>query len=594
MKKIYFAMTALATVSLVACQQEKSFDELNPIGKDGVAFTLQNISTRSAEENPTAVKGMTIPLDVQVGEESFYLEETIEELNPISPATKGTPAYTVNVGDLYDNMGVYANAGSFGGDVTFELMDQYEHKGEPNDPKAPENLGWRYRHNYSGDPWPDEDTKVNFFLRMPASDPGVSDLAYSETDKSIAFDYGSSLTGEDQQDILFAQTSISKTEHNKYLPNGAPVLMYHALTGVKFRTGNDNSGTTKTIITKVEFTGLNATGHCVVTPSTGSVVWSNLGSNGVTFTQKYDNPTYSQTSDNTFSYGEYDESTSQFGESWYKAAADNNLNDEDGSLTFWFIPQEMTEDVVLKVTFCVKTPDTAGTTGGGMITHTINFGEQLKAKNVKWEAGQLRTYTLVPTDVDVAIFDTMEGLTKDGLHVTNTGNVDEYVRMLIVGNWYGWLPDQDPATDEPSILVGYTSDGTDGKDEMVDYWDYRDPDKVWGSYFDPSFQYGVISNTSSNWKRGSGAYYYTKPIGAGTVLSSGTDVLFQSYTLPEGSEPDIYIPTTSSNVREQAQGVHLVMEVVVQAIPTKDKNGNDYADCWDAWTKVTGTTITEK
>lgn len=587
MKKIYIAMTALATVSLVACQQEKSFDELNPIGKDGVAFTLQNISTRSAEEDPTAVKGMTIPLDVQVGGESFYLEETIEELNPISPATKGTPAYTVNVGDLYDNMGVYANAGSFGGDVTFELMDQYEHKGEPNDPKAPENLGWRYRHNYSGDPWPDEDTKVNFFLRMPASDPGVSDLAYSETDKSIAFDYASSLKGEDQQDILFAQTSISKTEHNSYLPNGAPVLMYHALTGVKFRTGNKNSGTTKTIITKVEFTGLNATGHCIVTPSSGSVVWSNLGSKGVTFSQDFDNPTYSQTSDNTISYGDYEEGTSQFGESWYKAAADNNLNDENGSLTFWFIPQEMTEDVVLKVTFCVKTPDTSGSTGGGMITHTIDFGKQLAAKNVEWKAGQLRTYTLEPKDVDVAIFDKIEGLKKSNLHVTNTGNVDEYVRMLLVGNWY----DKDG-----NILVGYKYAGDEDPSELDEGDDintmftpwYRG-DELYGTYFDDTFQ-KAEPLASSKWVIGEGNYfYYTEKIGAGEILS-GTDALFKYYDLTEYYEtygaPVIYIPTTTSNVRVPAEGVHLVMEVVVQAISAIDSNGNEFANWEAAWNSV--------
>lgn len=51
----------------------------------------------------------------------------------------------------------------------------------------------------------------------------------------------------------------------------------------------------------------------------------------------------------------------------------------------------MTDDVELKVTFCVKTPDTAGESGSGMITHTINFGEQLKAKNVEWKAGIFRS-----------------------------------------------------------------------------------------------------------------------------------------------------------------------------------------------------------
>ena len=157
-------------------------------------------------------------------------------------------------------------------------------------------------------------------------------------------------------------------------------------------------------------------------------------------------------------------------------------------------------------------------------------------------------------------------------------------------------PGQDPAKDEPGILVGYKTDGSAGEDdnEMVDYWDYRDTSKEWGSYFDNSFKYGVVSAAGSKWKRGDGAYYYTEPIGAGVELTSGTDVLFQSYELPSGKVPDIYIPSITSNVRDKAIGVHLVMEVVVQAIPTTSADGNEYADCWAAWSDVTGTTIGPK
>lgn len=598
MKKIYIVASVFVTAILASCVQEKSFDELSPVGENGIAFSIAgDASTRSMETATVAEPGISIPLGHDDKGNAFFLEETIENLNP-SPATKGAPAYTANLGDVFNTMGVYAE-GNFG-DKPFELMDQYKHEGEPSDPKAPDGKGWRYHYNYAGNPWPeDKNEVVDFFLRMPAVASGVSELTYSKTDKSIAFDYSSPLTGKAQQDILFAQTSLSKKEHDSYLPNGAPVLMHHALTGVKFRTGNDNTGTTKTIITKVEFTGLNATGHCVVTPSSGAVVWGTLGSNGVTFSQGFDNPDYTVSAGVANADGTVQEWNANLnGTSWTAAAADKNLNHANGELTFWFIPQEITDKVKLKVTFCIKTPDTAGETGGGEITHEIDFGKILveSGKNHTWDAGQLRTYTLVPTDVDVAIFDTMQGLTKNGLHVTNTGNVDEYVRMLIVGNWYGWLPDQDPDTDEPGILVGYKTDGSGGEDdnELVDYWDYRDTEKEWGDYFDGSFKYGVITNAESKWKRGTGAYYYTEPIGAGTVLSSGTDVLFQSYTLPEGKAPDIYIPTITSNVREKAKGVHLVMEVVVQAIPTTREDGTAYESCWTAWSEVTGTEIKEK
>ena len=597
MKKIYIVASVFVTVILASCTQEKSFDELSPVGENGIAFSIAgDASTRSMETASEAEPGISIPLGHDDKGNAFYLEETIENLNP-SPATKGAPAYTANLGDVFKTMGVYAE-GKFG-DQSFVLMDQSKHMGEPSDPNAPDGKGWRYHHNYDGSPWPDNTNKVDFFLRMPADAMGVSELTYSNEAKSIAFDLGSPLTGKEQQDILFAQTSLSKEEHDGYLPNGAPVLMYHALSGVKFRTGNDNTGSTKTIITKVKLTGLKGSGHCVVTPSSGSVVWTDLGTDNVTFSQGFDNPDYTASAGAANADGTVQEWNANLnGTSWTAAAADQNLNHANGELTFWFIPQEITDKVKLKVTFCVKTPDTAGETGGGEITHEIEFGKILveSGKNHTWDAGQLRTYTLVPTDVDVAIFDQMEGLAKSGLHISNTGNVDEYVRIVIVGNWYGWLPGQDPAKDEPGILVGYKTDGSAGEDdnEMVDYWDYRDTSKEWGSYFDNSFKYGVVSAAGSKWKRGDGAYYYTEPIGAGVELTSGTDVLFQSYELPSGKVPDIYIPSITSNVRDKAIGVHLVMEVVVQAIPTTSADGNEYADCWAAWSDVTGTTIGPK
>ena len=254
---------------------------------------------------------------------------------------------------------------------------------------------------------------------------------------------------------------------------------------------------------------------------------------------------------------------------------------------------EEAANVQLKVTFVIKTPDTATEIGGGVITHTIaDFGTRLKAAAVNWDAGQLRTYVLEPSDVDVAIFDTMKDWKKDSLHVTNTGNVDEYVRMMVVGNWYDG---------DGNILVGYKYAGNetglpDSVDinEMIVPW-FREDDTDgydYGSYFDDSFKYGRPNGT--NWKRGTGSYYYyTEVIGAGDKLS-GTESLFKTYDYTPKEAPTIYIPSSTSNVRVPAQGVHLVMEVVVQAIGTKKPDGTTYADCWEAWSAATGEEIKEK
>ena len=581
MKKIYIAMAVIAAAMLSSCEKEKDFNELTPLGENAIAFTINNTGTRSMEAiSETAVQtGVSIEAGRASNGDAYFLEETIEELNP-TLATRGTPAYTVNLGTLYSTMGVYADGF---GDNAFVLTDNAMHA-NPNS-----GDGWRYHHNYDGSPWPASETEVvDFYLNMPSSPAGVS--ITDRSNKQITFDYSSPLTGAAQQDILFAQTSISKQQHDGYLPKGAPVMMYHALTGVKFRTGHDNLNPTKTIITKVVIKGLKSKGTATFTGS--DFEWEKLD-NATDFTQEFKNQAWSAEAgvDGTVTYTPGD---GKFGDTWYSAAADKNLNDEDGSLTFWFIPQEIDENVTMEVTFRVKTKDTQD---GEEITHPINFGEKLnegRSENLVWKPGQLRTYTLKPFDVAVKIVDTMEGLKKSDLHVTNTGNVDEYVRMMVIGNWYGWETEDDMNSGkEPDIMVGYTTDGSDGKNIMVDPW-FRE-DEVYGQYFDDSFKGGHPADGREDWVRGTGSYFYfTEKIGAGTTLDSATQALFQYYELPEDKIPEIFIPVATSNVRVPAWGVHLKMEIVVQAIGTTKPDGTEYADCWAAWTAATGKTIKEK
>ena len=588
MKKLYFALAVAAAALLVSCVKEQSFDDITPVPEGSVAFAIQDVSTRSGAVVSNLEKGLTISLGKTEDGEAFYLEETIEELNP-SLTTKGSPAYTQNVGKLYTTMGVYAD-GDFG-QANFDVMDYYDRK------VASEGKGWRYHHNYDGSPWPaNKDEVVDFYLNMPASPTGVN--ITDRSNKQTTFAYSSPLTGASQEDILFAQTSISKNQHDGYLPNGAPVMMYHSLTGVKFRTGHANDNPTKTIITKVVIKGLKSTG--TATFANDTFEWDQLD-NSTTFTQEFKNQAWSADAgvDGTVGKKGTDGSVTGWnddltGTTWTSAAADKNLNDENGSLTFWFIPQEIDENVTMEVTFRVKTKDTQD---GEEITHTIKFGEELnkgREKNVVWKAGQLRTYTLKPYDVAVKIVDTMEGLKKSDLHVTNTGNVDEYVRIMVIGNWYGWETEADKnAEKEPDIMVGYTTDGSDGTNVMIDPW-FRE-DEVYGQYFDDSFKGGRPKAGRTDWVRGTGSYFYfTKKIGAGTTLDSATEALFQSYELPANMIPNIYIPVSTSNVRVPAVGVHLKMEIVVQAIGTTDPEGNEYADCWAAWTAATGKEIKVK
>ena len=628
MKKIYIALSVLAAAALTSCVQEKTFYN-HVVGENEIAFVMQNTVTRSADEASVPIKGVTLKMGVTPQGEPLVLEETIEELNP-GPATKGAPAYTQNVGTLYKNMGVYSPTTSFG-DVAFETMDEGLYEG-----------GWRYWHNYGSNPWPDKTSKVEFYLRMPAVGENVTGLAYN-ADKTVTFKLSSPETALAQQDLLFGTTALTKEEHDSYLPAGAPVMMYHALTGVKFRNGHTNENQTKTIISRVEFVGLVDNGSCVMNPANGSVVWTpgelstDTEGNPFVFYQDFTNPTYiknqgAANSDGTVDFTGTETSLQLPNTSWTSAAADHNLNNGDGSFTFWFIPQTITDDVTLKVTFLVKTPETPE---GTEIPVTVKFGELVNAKGaVTWNAGQLRTYTLKPFDVDVMISDKMnDPMIKSELHVANTGNVDEYVRLLIMGNWYGWKPGTTEAemqSTEPSILVGYKykdesqlpaglseEDKAKYLQKMVLPWyregypctDPSDPDtcddtldpNVYQSidpygHFDPGFTLAKLGDRDgemNDWADASGGFYYTAKIGpgAGTLNTNAvTRNLFESYTLDR--VPIIYLP--SGNGREPAVGVHLVMEIVIQAIAVPKKtvtvDGNDVEkDVWwlEAWYEAT-------
>lgn len=640
MKKSYIALAVLAMAALVGCQ-EKEFGFNDYVPEEGeIVFRISNNSKMTKSSDEATVNGMTFELGKESGT-SLFLTETITNLDMVSysPETKGTPGFTENFNKLYNGFDAivfrkgettpYENGGRF------ELVPGYENV----------NL---YKRKYPNSLW--DKGGLYFFLNAyykNGSMAGVSALTphmeteaavttgdnqhpeYKVGDISFQFNNSTLSSAEQQSDLLFTSRPVnSETEYQKLISktDGIDVLFHHALTGVKFRVGNNNNGSTKTVITRVEISGLYDKGFCVITPdpensykdvkynnysSSSAVKWYNLGTSVGSFSQDYTNPTYVVDKDNpennknnpdgTVSTSDYQaqgqaEGGYVFGSSWYDAAADNNLNLADGSQTFWFIPQsfknedETARDVTLKVTFRVKTPDTPN---GTEITHTIkDFGSKLAAKDVEWKAGELRTYTLNPLDVDVEIFDTMSGKSKTNLHVTNTGNVSEYIRMLVIGNWYGWESEADQNSGkEPEILVGYKYAGNetadqiaegDNIDTMMDPWYREDPQ--YGQYFDATFTNGNIG-PNNKWLRGTTGFYYPYPIGPGQTLDSQTEALFKSYVWPDNVPfPTIYIPDPNSNVRKPAVGVHLIMEVAVQAIGSKKPDGTNYADCWEAWT----------
>ena len=261
----------------------------------------------------------------------------------------------------------------------------------------------------------------------------------------------------------------------------------------------------------------------------------------------------------------------------------------------------------------IKTRETPN--GKEEITYTLNFGEVVnegRTQNIKWEAGQLRTYTLKPLHVDLDVFDDMDDskFVKSNLHITNTGNVDQYVRVYIIGNWVGKRQTSAGVyNDYETILMGYTDNTKDAiTGDYVNYnevarWNDKDfkwngTNKVYSQWSSPSATYTYTpygdfvglpemgsssspgASNGKNWIRHDKFYYYTEIIGPGGRVPE-TDPLFESYTI--GPSPDFWIADMTGE-RRLAKDVHFVMDIAVQAIavPYNGDTPVGYEDAWKA------------
>lgn len=607
MKKIYIAaLVVLATAALSSCVQEKSFKDVK-IGEKDIVFSLQgSASTRSAEV-ATVQKGVKLELDADENGQKLYLEETIEDLNSVSPATKGTPAYTENVGKLYENMGVVIKNGSTEllNTTGFYAMDD----------EIYEDGGWRYQGEFDG--WPDEDTDLDFYLWMPV-DATITNPVYGKASgkQTITFNYTSPAKAEDQQDLIFAARPLSKGEHDTKLPAGAPVLFNHALTAVKFAIENYSGPEDKNITIKsITFSGLVNSGKCVITPASensyrdrptteysssadGVVVWT-LGSTTAEFTN---NEAFGTPVD--FNQGGSFGDKGKYPDSFAGGGNTKNLNKSDASQTFWFIPQAMNDDIELTIvyTFGKKTDGS-----DNEMTGVLEFGKALSG--VTWKAGQLRTYTIRVDEVNVKIEDsvtadahpntqltTIDGTevikdkngnpylytaydgTKTDVTITNTGNTDAYIRAALIGQWLD---------ENGNPVFGFT-DYTAGKVKLVDSW-YQDQfvsHNGYHGYFEDLAGYTNnnknydFDNPLNNWFLNSDGYYYYKNIVPEGESIPSDNPLFTSYTVSRN--PAVVVAGA-------VKDVYFRLEISTQAVSAKKSDGTDYS-LSEAWSRA-GVTV---
>lgn len=603
MKKIYVAIAVLVAAALTSCQQEQSFEDSN-LGENGIAFVLQGGATRAAETSTLETPGISIDI-AQVGNQTLYMEETITDLNGFLPETKGTPIYTENVGKIDAYKEMIVNIPDKGGDASYESMDAsltYDHiKGDPDQGK-----GWRYQHNYPASIWPTGDNagdEVPFYFRMPASMSGATFATNAHANGKTTFTYTSPTTAATQQDILFSYVSVNKENYKKALPNGYPVMMYHALSGIKFAISNElvNGALEMGIqITGISFIGVKNTGTCTVNAGASAIAdkiaWNNVSATETTnvMSQAF------APADNVVTYTD-----SMFPDSFdatgtidgnNKTVSGSEINHAgDAAYTFWIIPQSFDANSKAKIRIDYK------------INGNTEYMEILLNKIAKaaWGAGQLRTFTFKLNDVNVKIEDTVTlknasddtnpytQSVKSNVIITNTGNTDAYIRAAIVGQWLSSVKDAN--TNVGDIVFGFTD--AIGRLDLVESW-YEDQ-FVNGTHNHGEFvglagykNSGTSGNTSgTNPYNGwtlceDGYYYYTTAVNP----KGTTAALFDSYTIKS-----VPTPTYGGQVWEKDH-VYFTLEIATQAISANDAekmDGSNYS--WDvAWEKATGNKPVQK
>ncbi len=596
MKRFIYALIAVAaTLSFAACNQEEDIAG-GSNGKNTLALTV-GAATRSEAGMPLIRKGAKLSMGDPIEGQALCLEETITSLDDptffSTPETRGTPVYTENFATI--------SGGSFKGLAFQDGTLQNVNAAAATYPKGKwadfTKNGEVWEHSYEWDPWYDQDALL-FYAKMLTEDPdpshagqpiGVIATSYrflndDTAGQRLTFSYRSPLSAEEQQDILFAARKITKQEAKK----AVPILFYHALTGVKFATGHSNDTSAKTYIKSVAISGIYGYGKCTVTTtaeggdyvdiasnySSASAVSWDKSFNGVNdadavYYQEFPETPVTYTGGSFGTAGNYPSSFSAAGNK-------NNLNDADASLTFWFVPQTLTDATQIEIVFEIEV--------GGKRKEYTRVVKGTDLNNIDWKAGELRTYTLKATEVDVKIEDEVHGFVKDNVVITNTGNVEAFIRAHISANWWGKADGVD------GIAMGYKSNDDDTAPlEPIDYVD------SWQMVGTTGDNYGGVFTGlpgSAKWVHAKdGYFYYVDPVAPGEPTGSP---LFTKYELVTTDHPvPVIWYLSTNNGLVKFDKVHLVMDIPVQAIQAKKNAQGEFVGYKDAWAEAGVTVVTE-
>lgn len=364
-KSILIALFIPILFLLGSCEREQGLSEKPFDGR--ISIMPSRIATRAGFSEAGVHHRFSLE---DTGGGSIQMEEKLTRLD--APATRGAVVTTETVATAYPQMTVAA----YTGETLIEEIKTFEYDGEGH-----------WNGHYENNLW--DNGAVDFFMLMGdgMTSPGKSGANFS-------FSYTSPSSAAEQQDILFSSRrqltqdgyeSEYNASVNNGLRGGATATFCHALTGIEFAMDNESE---TTYITSITVKGLYGTGTCSYAAGEETPSWTTSG----------ERTSFSEASNPT---GE----------------------------TFWFIPQAVTSNLLLDITY---------TCDGITETRTnLRFGEALLngAPDLVWGAGEIRTYTLVLKPYDVIIvFDHSENLEYTA--TTYGNNTNWTVFHNLTGSWY--------------------------------------------------------------------------------------------------------------------------------------------------------------
>lgn len=517
----YFAILALVTssicVSCISQEPEGAFSS----EKELVFSVYQSEPiTKSSYED---VSSCLCPLDINVEDAAeiavatnFRLMVTEQSLDDMmvpsnTAITRATPVFTENLGNFAATAYLpRTEAGAYSSPFLAEAEFVKD--------------GTKWTHTYSDNlHWPENNGKVVFFMRYPASSASSGWTYGYKGGKNIISTASYTTPGagtgataaEQQTDIVFATTTLTEAD----MDGTNNVLFYHPFAGVKFKLGEMPEGL---VVKSITLDNVIGSGSCEVTPYYGNVAEydkTNSNRDGDTPTRSVDcvswNTSSSARTSFTQSFTTVEQKTTPDASGFPSGFKDqgidypnhDQLNTPKLSKTFILIPQTFNAGNKLSIIIDFEYKG-------------MTLSRTAEVSDVTWKAGSLYTYTIkFNSEIDVTITDTVSDNVKSNVVITNTGNVPEYIRAAIVGNWF------------------------DASGNIVSAWS-----EAQGTF-------AGKAASGSKWVKDGAWYYYTDPVAPGAETPGK---LFTSYTAPAA-------PVT---------GAHLEMKIMVQAIIADDMVAN--------------------